>query len=505
LKGDRVRPKTAGALGRYSLHETIAHGDEASVHLGLLDGASGFRKPVAIKRLLPCFVRDRAANARLANEARVLAQIQQSNVIQVLDLVEATGESFLVTEYVLGETVAGLMKTGRPGSIALVVAVLCDVLRGLDAAHAARGAAGEPLFLVHRNVRPENILVGADGLTRVLDFGSALSRSDSATLIGGGPRNLEYAAPEQLEGRAVDRRADIFSVGVVLWEMLSGKRLFRAEGSREAFAKRSTRYVIPASAFNVEVPRALDTVVLHALSLRPEERFDTAGELAAELEAVVRPATASDVAAFVEQKAKATLKTQRSMLAAIDAPLGRISEPPDTTSGRFYDDATVRFTPDNLLLRLSLPRRLRGDGSSRRFSRPGGSIVLASSILALLLLVGVKLSRGTTSAVAAPPAAPQAAFEPRIRVEPERAPAERPRPAPRIAAAVPDVAPAAEPVATVLPEAARPANVSQPVDESARPSRRAPERRTPSPSSASCSPPFTFDASGIRRLKVHCL
>src|SRR5262249_3155599 len=144
------------------------------------------------------------------------------------------GESYLVMEYVLGETLAGLVKSGARCSIPIAVAILSDALRGLDASHAARGAAGESLRVVHRNVCPENLLVGVDGVTRVLDFGSALSTTGARTFLREVPPNVGYAAPEQLMQQPVDRRADVFSAGVVLWEALTGKRLLRSAESRYA-------------------------------------------------------------------------------------------------------------------------------------------------------------------------------------------------------------------------------------------------------------------------------
>src|SRR6187397_140943 len=136
VQDNRARERTSGAFGRYSLHDSIAVGQVSAVHLGLLEGASGFRKPVAFKRLQPSYVYDRAEVARLTYEACVLAHVHHPNVIQVLDLAEMTGESYLVMEYVLGETLAGLVKSGARCSIPIAVAIMADALRGLDAAHA---------------------------------------------------------------------------------------------------------------------------------------------------------------------------------------------------------------------------------------------------------------------------------------------------------------------------------------------------------------------------------
>jgi eukaryotic-like serine/threonine-protein kinase len=535
---DRARERTSGTFGRYSLHDSIAVGEVSSVHLGLLEGASGFRKPVAFKRLQPSYVYDRAEVARLTYEACVLAHIHHPNVIQVLDLVETTGESYLVMEYVLGETLAGLVKSGARCTIPIAVAVLADALRGLDAAHAARGAAGQPLRVVHRNVCPENLLVGIDGVTRVLDFGSALSTTGTRTLLRDAPPNLGYAAPEQLMQQPVDRRADVFSAGVVLWEALTGKRLFRNAESRDAFVHGNNRNVMPASAFNAEVPRSLDEVVFRAIGWLPEERFDTASEFAEELELAVSPASRAEITAYVEKKAAASLRTQRAVLSAIDAPSGRISEPPGGDASDGLEEETMVFRPDHHLLHLGTPKRqstpstpapldvlrerlstaleresfrpsllgitTRLNGPLGRSARRVGSNVLGAGAAVLLLLAAVRLSRGTPNpepAALAPVA--QAAQEP------SHASKEPVQPSRRMTAASMDLTPPdsfAQLEETRAPAEPAPAPAAEPTERD-RTRAKAVVRRAPAAPAdrGSCDPPFTLDANGIKRLKVRCL
>ena len=536
---DHARERTSGTFGRYSLHDSIAVGEVASVHVGLLEGASGFRKPVAFKRLQPSYVYDRAEVARLTYEACVLAHVHHPNVIQVLDLAEVSGESFLVMEYVLGETLAGLVKSGVRCSIPIAVAVLADALRGLDAAHAARGASGQPLCIVHRNVSPDNLLVGVDGVTRILDFGSALSTAGTRSLLREVEPNMSYAAPEQLMQQPVDRRADVFAAGVVLWEALTGKRLFRTAESRDAFLNGANRNIVPASAFNAEVPRSLDEVVFRALGWLPEERFETAGEFAEELEMAVSPASRTEITSFVERKATATLRSQRALLSAIDAPSGRISEPPGGGDSDGYDDEkTMVFRPDHHLLHLGTPKRngaqatpspldvlrerlsttLERESSAPRISRftsrfrgplsgsmrRVGSNVLAGATAVALLLAAVRLSRGTPILA---PALLSTPLEP--AVEPARASKEPTQSAHRVATATMDFAPPdtwaqlEDTRPAVPPGSASAADSSE--RERARP--KAVLRRAPAAAAdrGSCDPPFTLDAFGIKRLKVRCL
>jgi serine/threonine protein kinase len=513
-KNRGVPSNAAHRIGRYTLREVIAVGDETAVHLGFSDEGHGFRKPVAIKRLLPRFVGDRDASARLAHEARLLAYLQQPNIVSLIDLFDDAGATSLVTDYVVGETVAGVVQGGRC-PLPVAVAIIGDVLRGLEAAHAARGAGGRALGIVHRDVRPENLVVGADGVTRVLDFGSACSAIGGRARVGEGPRNTDYAAPEQLLDRPIDRRADVFAAAVVLWEILTGKRLFRIPGSRDAFLKGTTRYVIHASAFNSEVPKGLDIVMLRALSLRPERRFDTASEFAAEIEAVVRPTRASTVADFLEQRAATSLAWQRAMITGRGGATRRPHAPSPAAA---HLGATVRFTPDQMLLKLSSPAPSH-IAPSRRWSRPGRSTLLAGCVVGLLvLLVGVRLSLGTTAvsppsihavtaqASTAPASTPHAS--PARSPEPVRAP-EATQWATRLAAAASDLRPSDTSIqieAAILPADARsPGAIDAPPSADPTATPKPAPRKAPSVATTSCDPPFTLDSSGIKRLKLHCL
>src|SRR6266851_1806734 len=166
-------------LGRYGIHQAIAVGEVTSVHIGLLEGAEGFRKTVAIKRLIAGLVHEQAALAELTYEACVGALIHHPNVVSVIDLGQVENGPFLVMEYVLGETVGGLLRASGRCPVPIAVAIVADALRGLHAAHIAEDAAGGPLEIVHRNVCPENILVGVDGMARVIDFGASVSALDS--------------------------------------------------------------------------------------------------------------------------------------------------------------------------------------------------------------------------------------------------------------------------------------------------------------------------------------
>jgi hypothetical protein len=316
----------------------------------------------------------------------------------------------------------------------------------------------------------------------------------------------------------MDRRSDIFSMGVVLWELLTGKRMFGHSGARKAFLDGGRWEVFPPSAFNAEVQRPLDEVVSHAISWSADERFDTAAEFAAKLETALGPATRNEVAAWVEKRAEGSIKRQRVGLTSTTASAEPAHEPRRRESIPSFDDATVHFTPDEALLlsaqmdrgkgamfsdadvlRTRLSRILDADpaGLNRtlpmlrtmspwlRPARPGGRSLLTASAFVLLLLVGMRLSRETSGAAAAP-----VAREARPPVR-QAAPASRPVASPGIDVGSLPIAVARD---DTPPEVA-------PLD--GEPIKRASTlART---GRSSCSPPFTLDAFGIKRIKLHCL
>jgi serine/threonine-protein kinase len=216
-------------IGRYVLFREIAHGGMATVHLGRLRGVGGFARTVAIKRLHPQFARDPEFVSMFLDEARLAARVQHPNVVSVLDVVASERELFLVMDYVHGEALSRLLKHARacgiPVPANIVCAVLLDLLYGLHAAHEALSERGDPLNIVHRDVSPQNVLVGVDGIARVLDFGIAkpAQRVHQSTRTGQLKGKLSYMAPEQFSTGAVDRRADVYSAAVLLWEALTGE------------------------------------------------------------------------------------------------------------------------------------------------------------------------------------------------------------------------------------------------------------------------------------------
>jgi serine/threonine-protein kinase len=292
----------------------------ATVHVGRLNGPVGFSRTVAIKRLHPQFAADPEFAGMFLDEARLAGRIRHPNAVPVIDVVEAEGEILLVMEYVQGETLARLIRksgeTGERMPPEVASAIVHDTLEGLHAVHEARDERGQPLGIVHRDVSPQNVIVGVDGVARVLDFGIAKAAGRAqVTREGQLKGKLSYMAPEQLQG-SVTRSTDIFAAGIVLWEALTGKRLFLGSNEGETIARILHGEVAPPS--SAGAPPELDAVVMKALAKKPEERYATAREMAVALAKVRAPADPHVVGAWVERTAKEVLDARAELISSVE-------------------------------------------------------------------------------------------------------------------------------------------------------------------------------------------
>jgi serine/threonine-protein kinase len=328
-------------VGRYALHGVIAAGGMATVHLGRLLGPVGFSRTVAIKRLHAQFASDPEFVSMFLDEARLVARIRHPNVIPTLDVVATSNELFLVMEYVAGESLARLLRVMHEREkrvpVRLVSSIITSTLHGLHAAHEARDERGSPLNIVHRDVSPQNILVGLDGVTRVIDFGVAKAAGRIQTTRDGQIKGkLAYMAPEQLLGETVTRRADVYSASVVLWELSTGQRLFSAENEGAIIARVLKGDIVPPSLANRDLKKTLtqaewqaleqiDAIVMRGLSSTVSERFATAKEMAVAIERLIPPATASELGEWVEEHAKATLSYCAERVAEIESGVSGMS------------------------------------------------------------------------------------------------------------------------------------------------------------------------------------
>ncbi|OJY30223.1 MAG: hypothetical protein BGO98_26145 [Myxococcales bacterium 68-20] len=314
---------------RYTILGTIASGGMASVYLGRMMGSAGFSRPVAIKRLHPQLAAQHDFIAMLVDEARLAAQIRHSNVVDTLDLVVSDGAFSLVLEYVEGESLSALIaeaaKRGEMVPRPIALAILYGVLRGLEAAHEARNEEGQPLGIVHRDISPQNILVGVDGIPRIIDFGVAKAFGRMlATRPGEVRGKFAYMAPEQLLGRPVTRQVDVYATGVLLWELLVGARLFTGDDERVICAAVMRGAIRPPSEANPDVPREIDAVVMQATARELSERYLTARELLGALEPW-ETASDDEVGAWVRRLSAESLAKRHRLLQDAVSTVDRLS------------------------------------------------------------------------------------------------------------------------------------------------------------------------------------
>lgn len=273
-------------FGPYLLVREIAAGGMATVFEAVREGDGGFRRKVAIKRIHPHLARDRAFADMFLDEARIAARIAHPNVCQVLDYGRHQGESFLAMELLDGRTLSQLLAAlvrRSPESLAhvpLVLGILAECAEGLHAAHELRDDRGMPLDVVHRDVSPQNLFVTMDGEVKVVDFGVASARDKNhRTETNEIKGKLAYMSPEQAAGR-VDRRADVWALGVVLWEALTLRRLFRRGTQPETLAAVERDPIPLPSSVREGLAASLDHIVMSALERDPARRTPDARTLA---------------------------------------------------------------------------------------------------------------------------------------------------------------------------------------------------------------------------------
>lgn len=312
------------SLGRYELLLPIAEGGMAVVWAARLKGSRGFSKTVAVKTMLAELSQEARFQKMFLDEARIASRIRHPNVAEILDLGEHHDRLYIVLEWVDGEPLANLRRDAvRQGGMPLGVAV--EIVRataaGLHAAHElADEHTREPIGLVHRDISPQNILVAFDGVVKVVDFGvaKASGRSTEKTSAGHVKGKPPYMSPEQATGQEVDRRTDVFALGIILCQLVTGKHPFRGESDLVTLQNIvSDKPVVPPRAHNHTCPKSLEAVILKAIERDPDARFQTAREFEQALEAAATelPRTRQeDVAAFVQRMAGERGERRRQQL-----------------------------------------------------------------------------------------------------------------------------------------------------------------------------------------------
>ncbi len=316
-------------VGPYALFGMLATGGMATVHLGRLlrgggaGGSGGVGQTIAIKRLHPQLAKDQDFIDMFLDEARIVVKIREAHVVQTLDVVDSAHGLLLIMEYVQGETLSRVARALRKRSEAVPLriasALAANTLRGLHAAHETRDPNGQLLNVVHRDVSPQNIMVAADGVARVLDFGVAKAAGRAhQTRDGQIKGKLSYMAPEQLRGQ-VDRRTDVFAASIVLWELVTGRRLFEGASDAAVLARVAKAEIALPSTIDTKITPIVDHVIMRGLAASPDARYQTALEMANALERDVGIAPPEEVAAWVEGIATTVLKQRRDRIATIEA------------------------------------------------------------------------------------------------------------------------------------------------------------------------------------------
>jgi serine/threonine-protein kinase len=292
----RFRAVVPQRIGRYEVLGQLATGGMAEILLARLSGPAAFARAVVIKRMLRQHAQKSSFVTMFLDEARTIAKIRHPNVVQVQELGEDAGEVFLVLEYVAGENLSSVLRrsvaVGERLEPLLVAHVIAEACAGLHAAHELVSDDGRHQNLVHRDVSPQNLFVAYDGHVKLLDFGVAITDERMArTEVGDVKGKFEYMSPEQARAEPLDRRSDIFAMGIVLYELGTGRRLFKRAMPARTLDAICTEPVIPPSRVTADFPPALEAIVLKALAKDPGERYATAAEMRAALLEVARGMT----------------------------------------------------------------------------------------------------------------------------------------------------------------------------------------------------------------------
>jgi eukaryotic-like serine/threonine-protein kinase len=286
-------------LDRYELIGELASGGMATVYLARLAGVGGFQRFVAIKRLHPHLASEEEFIEMFLDEARLAAGIHHPHVVPILEVGQTESGYYLVMEYIEGDTLARIVARALSGGEgvprSILLRIMLDTLAGLHAAHELTDAHGQSVNLIHRDCSPQNVLVGVDGCSRITDFGVARASSRIATTRADRVKGkLAYMSPEQAQGDGdIDRRSDLFAMGVILWEVLAGRRLFKADTEAKTMRRIMIEPIPRLSTLVRDLHPALDEACARALDRDPDRRYQTAAEMADGLERAARAAAAA--------------------------------------------------------------------------------------------------------------------------------------------------------------------------------------------------------------------
>jgi serine/threonine protein kinase len=396
-------------FGRYELLKRLAGGGMGEVYLARQRGLAGFQKLLVIKTLLPHLGEDEELIAMFTDEARLSAQLIHPNICQVFEFDAIDGTYYIAMEYLRGEDLRRLFRAcqeqGRPLPLPLICRIVADAAAGLAFAHSLRDPAGRPCGIVHRDISPQNILVTLDGGVKIIDFGIAKAAGRAQhTRTGALKGKCSYMSPEQAAGEPVDARADIFALGIVLHELLTGRRLFKAEDDVQTLARVRECRVPPPSEIDARIDPGLDPIVLKALEREPARRYASAQELRLALEDWL-----------VEGRRSASSAHLAEFLKVIYAD--RLEREAGEATAELPTPATRR-TPTGSARGSGAGSQVRTDSASRPVGRRAATV--AAAVAAAVAAVGL-----VAFFAARAPAGPTAAAGVAVRPEPEETPPPR--------------------------------------------------------------------------------
>jgi serine/threonine protein kinase len=334
-------------FGKYTLLDRLAVGGMAEIFLARQAGMEGFEKTLVIKRILPSLSRTEGFVTMFLNEARLAAQLTHPNIVQIHELGRIGESYFIAMEYLFGRDMARIIPKaaamGIPFPDVYALRIAASVCEGLYYAHRKTDPWGNPLHIVHRDVTPENVFVSFDGMVKVLDFGIAKARGQvGQTQTGEIKGKLAYMSPEQCLGQPLDQRSDIFSLGVVLYEWLTGYKLFTGDSEVAILKSISDGKIYGPSYFKPDIPPEVEQVVMRALQKDRERRYASAWEMQQDLERVMgqfpfRPSSIH-LSNFLKQLFASELEEERARLAR------RLEGPAEGNGATAMDGAPLEVT-----------------------------------------------------------------------------------------------------------------------------------------------------------------
>ncbi len=486
-------------VGGYELIERVGVGGMASLYLGRRAGARGFVRPVAVKLVHPHLAEDPEFAGMFVDEAHILSRLDHPNIVHVEELGEQNGNLFIVMEFIEGCSVRQLVRHGhrlrRFIPVPLAVHVIASVAEGLHFAHEARGDDDEPLHIVHRDVSPTNVLLSQNGHVKIIDFGIAKSaerKHETTTLKLKG--KIAYMSPEQIAAKPLDRRSDVYSLGVVLWEMLAMRRPFRGKDEVELLREVSSRALVPIEAVRDDLPEGLVLALRSATERDPNRRLASARAFRdALLEAV--PAAREVGGDGVAQRVREVVEARGTTVSSRQ----RVREGRDISESGFTPSIPTTPAP---VVEVSDPITSVSPFPTRRRTALVAAVVAALGTLALGVFAAYRLGPEPTESVALP-SEPSPTGEPVLLVPPGADKAEKTEESPARAEKPPagSEKPRAEPDERSPKEGAVAGTTSDaPARRAVRRPARPVAKRRPKPVEAEPSPPPSrgIEVDGIR-------